>query len=185
MALGTGYDQQGCFLSRALEVVGERWTMLILRDCFYGVRRFTDLREHLDISRAVLIARLDALVDARVLTRDDSTGHPEYLLTETGRALWPALFALTRWGEQHTSGAHPARVLSHAQCGTDIDENGYCPACGVTPGPEDLVIRPGVGRNPLKRDDRVARALDRPHRMLTPIDGADAQSAPAESVATP
>lgn len=171
MALGTGYDQQGCYLARALEVVGERWTLLILRDCFYGVRRFTDLREHLDISRAVLTDRLDTLVEAGVLTREEkSGGHPEYLLTEAGRALWPTIFALSKWGEQHTSGPHPSRLFSHAACDTDIDDLGRCPTCGRTPAPDDLVVRPGPETNAMRRTDRVARALEHPHRMLTPID---------------
>ncbi|WP_020672370.1 winged helix-turn-helix transcriptional regulator [Amycolatopsis nigrescens] len=170
MALGTGYDQQGCYLARALEVVGERWTLLILRDCFYGVRRFTDLREHLDISRAVLTARLETLLDAGVLTREDRDGHPEYLLTDAGHALWPTIFTLSKWGEQYTTGPHPTRVFSHAACGTDLDDHGHCPACGHTPPPADLIVRPGTGRNAMRRDDRVASALDRPHRMLTPIE---------------
>ena len=96
MALGTGYEQQACYLARALEVVGERWTLLILRDCFYGVRRFSDLLAHLDISRAVLSDRLDTLVDAGVLVRVLNGGHPEYVLTEAGEALWPAIFALSK-----------------------------------------------------------------------------------------
>ncbi|MEV0703257.1 helix-turn-helix domain-containing protein [Saccharopolyspora sp. NPDC050389] len=172
MALGTGYDQQGCFLARALEVVGERWTLLILRDCFYGVRRFTDLREHLDISRAVLTDRLDTLVEAGVLTREDSGGHPEYLLTDAGRALWPTIFALSKWGERYTSGPHPSRIFSHAACDTDIDDFGRCRACGQNPDPDDLVARPGPGTNAMHRSDRVARALEHPHRMLTPIGAA-------------
>ena len=169
MALGTGYEQQGCYLARALEVVGERWTLLIVRDCFYGVRRFSDLRVHLDISRAVLSDRLETLVDAGVLTRSSRRGHPEYVLTEAGTALWPAVFALSKWGERYTSGDHPARVFSHAACGTDVDELGQCPTCAVVPGPQDLEVRPGIGRNGVPRDDAVARALAHPHRLLTPI----------------
>ena len=77
MPLGTDYARQDCSLARSLEVVGERWTLLILRDCFFGVRRFSDFQAHLDISRAVLSARLDALVADGLLTRT-GTGHPEY-----------------------------------------------------------------------------------------------------------
>ena len=169
MALGTGYAQQGCYLARALEVVGERWTLLILRDCFYGVRRFSDLRAHLDISRAVLSDRLDTLVDAGVLARAASGGHPEYVLTEAGEGLWPTVFALSKWGEHYTTGDHPARIFSHAQCGTDLDDLGQCPICALVPGPHDLVVRPGPGRNAAQRHDPIARALVQPHRMLTPI----------------
>jgi DNA-binding HxlR family transcriptional regulator len=84
MALGTGYQDQDCAIARALEVVGERWTILILRDCFLGVRRFSDLQAHLDISKAVLTERLNSLVESGLLERTGS-GHPEYLLTEAGR----------------------------------------------------------------------------------------------------
>jgi DNA-binding HxlR family transcriptional regulator len=168
MALGTGYEQQGCYLARALEVVGERWTLLILRDCFYGVRRFSDLRAHLDISRAVLTDRLDTLVKAGVLVRSATDGHPEYLLTEAGKALWPTIYSLSKWGERYTSGAHPVRMFSHAGCDTDIDERGVCPSCGAVPGPEDLIVRPGQGHNAAHRTDPVARTLQQPHRMLTP-----------------
>ena len=69
MALGVDYARQDCWLARALEVVGERWTLLVLRDCFFGVRRFSDFAAHLDISRAVLSQRLAALVD------DGAAGH--------------------------------------------------------------------------------------------------------------
>lgn len=169
MALGTRYDQQGCFLARALEVVGERWTLLIVRDCFYGVRRFSDLLVHLDISRAVLTERLDTLVEAGVLVRNRDNGHAEYLLTEAGLALWPTVFALSKWGEHYTSGQHPARIFTHAACESEIDDLGRCPACQVTPAPHDLVVRPGKGHNAAKRSDRVAEALSRPHRMLTPV----------------
>src|SRR5690349_24929986 len=89
MPLGTDYAGQDCSLARALEVVGERWTLLVLRDCFFGVRRFSDLRAHLDISRAVLSARLADLVEAGLLARrEPAPGRVEYELTEQGLALW-------------------------------------------------------------------------------------------------
>lgn len=169
MALGTRYDQQACFLARALEVVGERWTLLILRDSFYGVRRFSDFLVHLDISRAVLSERLDGLVEAGVLVRSQEKGHAEYLLTEAGLALWPTVFSLAKWGERYTHGEHPGRVFTHSDCGSEVDDLGRCPTCGVTPMPHDLVVRPGEGRYADRRTDRVADALSRPHRMLTPI----------------
>ncbi|HEX6518042.1 MAG TPA: helix-turn-helix domain-containing protein [Nocardioidaceae bacterium] len=169
MALGTRYDQQACFLARALEVVGERWTLLIVRDCFYGVRRFSDFLVHLDISRAVLSERLDALVEAGVLVRNRDRGHAEYLLTDAGLALWPAVFALAKWGERYTRGQHPARIFTHCDCGSEIDDVGRCPTCGITPAPYDLEVRPGEGQQAAERRDRVATALSRPHRMLTPL----------------
>ena len=169
MALGTGYDRQGCFLARALEVVGERWTLLILRDCFYGVRHFTDLLAHLDVSRGVLTERLDALVDAGVLARRREGRTVEYLLTDAGEALWPTVYSLSRWGERYLSADHPPRIFSHAACGTDLEESGLCPRCGTVPTVRDLDVRPAAGDNPRQREDPVAVALRTRHRMLTPV----------------
>src|SRR5688500_12687110 len=88
MPLGTDYAGQTCSLARTLEVVGERWTLLIVRDLFFGVRRFSDLQRHLDIPRAVLSARLAALVEAGIVEPDP------YRLSERGEELWPAVHAL-------------------------------------------------------------------------------------------
>ena len=110
MALGVDYLGQDCSLARALEIVGERWTLLILRDSFFGVRRFSDFAAHLDISKAVLSARLASLVDAGLLERSSTGGHAVYDLTDEALALWPAVFALTQWGEQQTS------PTAHAGC---------------------------------------------------------------------
>src|SRR5262245_8646794 len=168
MGLGTGYERQGCFVARALEVVGERWTMLILRDCFYGVRHFGDLLAHLDISRGVLTERLDVLVTAGVLARRPQGRAVEYLLTDAGRDLWPIIHGLGKWGERWLAGDHPKRVFSHTACGHDIDDDGRCPTCGLVPDVADLVVRPADGPYPARRDDPVALALRHPHRMLTP-----------------
>ena len=114
MALGLDYARQDCSLARALEVVGERWTLLVLRDCFFGVRRFSDFAAHLDISRAVLSQRLAALVDAGLLARTSNGGHAVYTVTDEAVALWPAIFALSQWGEQHSSPGRPRRLFTHA-----------------------------------------------------------------------
>jgi DNA-binding HxlR family transcriptional regulator len=171
MALGKDYQRQDCSLSRALEVVGERWTLLILRDCLFGVRRFSDLRARLDIPRAVLTDRLNALVDGGLLTRQPYRhGRDEYLPTERALALWPAIYALREWGERYYApAAGPRRLFSHAVCGTDIDALGRCPTCDVVPSPGELDTRPGPGADPTLRKDEVSVALHRPHRMLTPL----------------
>src|SRR5512135_1668865 len=102
--LGSDYQRQDCSLARALEVVGERWTLLIIRDAFYGVRRFNDFQVHLDIPKAVLAERLRGLVADGLLERlpdPDHAGRQLYQLTSTGRDLWPAVHALMRWGSRH------------------------------------------------------------------------------------
>jgi DNA-binding HxlR family transcriptional regulator len=165
--LGMDYAEQECSLARALEQVGERWTLLIVRDCFFGVRRFTDFQAHLDISRAVLAQRLTALVDAGLLARVPRGGREEYELTARGEALWPALLALTRWGEAG-SDRGPRRIFAHVGCGTDIDASGRCPACATAPGPRELEMRPGPAAA-TRRDDPVSRALRSRHRLLQPL----------------
>ncbi|MBO0844333.1 MAG: helix-turn-helix transcriptional regulator [Nocardioides sp.] len=167
MPLGTDYVRQDCSLARSLEIVGERWTLLILRDCFFGVRRFSDMQAHLDISKAVLSTRLDALVADGLLTRSGA-GHPEYHLTDDGLALWPALYALTQWGEQRTSPGAPRRLFFHVGCG-QLGTDGRCATCGNAPTPGDLEIRPGPGADFSVRDDPVSVALREPHRLLTPL----------------
>ncbi len=169
MALGRDYDGQNCSLARALEVVGERWTILVLRDLFFGVRRFTDLRAHLDIPRAVLTDRLARLVAEGVLTRTEyRRGRYEYTLTPHGRELWPALFALAQWGERHHSPDGRRRIFSHAPCGMDLTSSGTCPECGTTPPPEEIDVRPGPGVRH-DRVDPVSVALRAPHRLLVPL----------------
>lgn len=167
MALGIDYAQQDCSLARALELVGERWTMLILRDSFFGVRRFSDFEAHLDISKAVLAQRLAGLVDAGVLEKTPHGGRVEYAMTESGKALWPALYALTRWGQMQSAHA-PRRIFSHIECGSDLDSSGLCPACGIAPRPDDLEMRPGPGMSK-RRQDPISIALRSPRRMLEPL----------------
>jgi DNA-binding HxlR family transcriptional regulator len=179
MALGKYYEQQDCSLARSLEVVGERWTLLVLRDCLFGVRRFSDLRERLDIPRAMLAARLTALVDEGLLERREyRPGRDEYLPTDQAVALWPAIYALMQWGERYRGSDHGRRRLfRHATCpaqpadpaDAQIKPDGLCPACGTRPGPVELEMRPGPGHDPSIRGDEVTRALRTPHRLLTPL----------------
>jgi DNA-binding HxlR family transcriptional regulator len=167
MPLGTDYARQDCSLARSLEVVGERWTLLILRDCFFGVRRFSDFQAHLDISRAVLSARLDALVADGLLTRTGA-GHPEYTLTEEAMGLWPALYALGRWGDRRTTPDAPRRLYAHVGCG-QLGADGRCETCDRAPAVADIEVRPGPGADPTLRADPVSVALRQPHRLLEPL----------------
>ena len=163
MPLGTDYAGQTCSLARTLEVVGERWTLLILRDLFFGVRRFSDLQRHLDIPRAVLSSRLAALVEAGIVEPGP------YRLTRAGEELWPAVHALMQWGERHQSPGGPRRVFAHVECGSDLDASGRCPSCGFVPRADALVMRPGPGATAPLRDDAVTLALREPRRLLEPL----------------
>jgi DNA-binding HxlR family transcriptional regulator len=168
--LGKDYEAQDCSIARALGVVGERWTLLVVRDAFYGVRRFNDFQAHLDIPRAVLADRLDGLVEDGILERHPDSGRAGrhvYELSRAGRELWPVLYALLVWGNRHRY--RNARSYRHAACGTPLDARGHCAKCGVIPGPEDIVTVPKRGRGQT-RADPVAIALQGPHRLLEPLD---------------
>ena len=166
MPLGSDYASQVCSIARALEVVGERWTLLIVRDCFYGVRRFTDLQRHLDVPKAVLAARLESLLEAGVLAREGA----EYVLTERGRELWPVLHSLYEWGEQHAGTMPPRRLFRHQPCGAVLDRRAACPECGTVPPAAEIEVHPGPGLagEPVP-EEFVGRALRSPHRLLEPL----------------
>ncbi|MFJ3820371.1 winged helix-turn-helix transcriptional regulator [Streptomyces nodosus] len=173
MALGKDYATQQCSLARALEIVGERWTMLIVRDALYGVRRYNDFLVHLGIPRAVLAARLGTLTAEGILRKQryqESPPRDEYVLTERGIALWPALRALGLWGREHYCEV-PLRAYRHATCGTEelLGPHGECPACGIFVPLADIELLPGPGLDPDPADP-VSRALLRPKRMLEPLE---------------
>jgi DNA-binding HxlR family transcriptional regulator len=176
--LGNDYDRQTCSLARTLEVVGERWTLLIVRDLFMGIQRFSDLVAHLDIPRAILSSRLTALTDEGLVERRPyAPGRDAFVLTAAGEDLWPAVYALTQWGERHRcAGGGARRLWLHAACGTALDDAGACPACGVTPAPDEIETRPGPGRDRPLREDTVSVALRAPHRLLTPLRAAPRSS---------
>ncbi len=175
MPLPREYTAESCPIARSLEVVGERWTLLIVRDAFYGVRRFSDFRAHLGIPKAVLAQRLALLADEGVLTRNSvDTGRDEYVLTDKGRRLWPALWSLIAWGNENYVESPVRRSFKHAGCGGTIRADSVCATCGERPDPTDLVVypprRPHAGKT---RDDVASHALREPHRLLTPVRAAD------------
>jgi DNA-binding HxlR family transcriptional regulator len=116
------YEGQNCSLARALEVVGERWTLLIVRDALLGVRRFDQFQESLGIARNVLAARLNRLVDEGILRRVAYSERParyEYVLTRKGRDLGIAVAALRQWGDRYLS-EKPPRVLRRRKDGKKV-----------------------------------------------------------------
>jgi DNA-binding HxlR family transcriptional regulator len=151
--LGSTYTNQTCSVARALEVVGERWTLLIMRDAFLGVRRFEDIQRDLGIARNVLAARLEHLVEHGVLERRAYQDRPlrhEYVLTEKGLALWPVVTSLMAWGDEfmpHPGG--PPTLVLHRGCGGTLDGDRVCDTCGarVTSAREAQAV-PGPGAPP-------------------------------------
>jgi DNA-binding HxlR family transcriptional regulator len=171
MALPKDYADDRCSLARALEVVGERWTLLIVRDAFFGVRRFGDFAVHLEIPRAVLASRLAALVEADVLALEPGAhGHDEYALTGKGRGLWPVVRSLLAWGDEHYSATGPRRVFRHAADDGEVSAAGVCAACDAVVGDAELVVAPGPGLVAIPaKTDPVSVALNTPHRLLAPL----------------
>jgi DNA-binding HxlR family transcriptional regulator len=169
--LGKLYDgQQDCAIAGALEVIGERWTLLIVRDAMFGVRRFSDFQVHLDIPKAVLAERLNSLVDNGVLERQtdpDHAGRHLYVLTAAGRELWPVIHGILTWGGRNRR--PNSRRFRHAACGTELAADGSCPRCQLVPDVGDLISELKPGRRP-RREDPVAVALRKPHRMLEPLE---------------
>ncbi|WP_406490325.1 helix-turn-helix transcriptional regulator [Streptomyces sp. NBC_01604] len=170
MALGKDYAAQECSIARTLEIVGERWTLLVIRDAFYGVRRYKDFLVHLGIPRAVLAARLQTLTDAGILEKrryQQSPPRDEYVLTGRGVELWPTVRSLGSWGNAHLSGPE-LRTFRHAACGTGLGSYGECPACGGVVPVGEVEMAPGPGLDP-DPADAVSRALLRPKRLLQPL----------------
>lgn len=132
--LGRTYDNQVCSVARTLELVGERWTLLIIRDAFLGVRRFGDFADRLGIARNVLQDRLGRLVDAGILERVPYQDRPvrhEYRLTDMGRDLWPSIEALRQFGDAHLAPEGPPMLVRHRGCGGDLDDRRRCTRCGA------------------------------------------------------
>jgi len=127
-------DQQPCSLARTLSVVGDRWTLLILRECFLGIRRFDEFEKRLGVTRHLLADRLKKLVEARVLDKVAYQARPvreEYRLTEKGRDLYPAVLALVNWGDRHMSDEHGAPIRHvHRTCGHPMHGVLVCSECG-------------------------------------------------------
>ncbi|MCD2194795.1 helix-turn-helix transcriptional regulator [Actinomycetospora endophytica] len=144
-------DTGNCSVQRALDVIGDRWSLLILRETFNGVRRFDDLAGHLAISESVLSRRLRSLVEAGVLERSayraagQRTRH-QYRLTERGLDLLPVLTSLMEWGDRHLADeAGVAWEVHHADCGHRVETVVRCPAHEQTLGPLDTSTAAGPG----------------------------------------
>jgi DNA-binding HxlR family transcriptional regulator len=150
--LGNDYDNQRCSVAGTLEVVGERWSLLIVRDVLLGLRRFDEIQADLGVARNVLQTRLTRLADHGVLERRLYQEHPprsEYRLTEKGLALWPTMVALMQWGNRYASLPDgPPVLLEHRGCGGAVDEHRICETCGARLSVRDVRALPGPGATP-------------------------------------
>ena len=146
--LGRTYEGQNCSIAKSLELIGERWTMLIVREVFLGNRRFDELASRLSIARNVLTARLTRLVEEGVLEKVRYQERPErfeYRLTEKGIDLWPVVVSLLQFGDRYYAPDGPPVVLLHKGCGGHVDEHRICDTCGQRLTARDATGRPGPG----------------------------------------
>ncbi len=143
-------DEMNCSIANALDLIGEWWTILILREAFFGTHRFEDFQQHLGIARNILSTRLRKLCDGGLLQRvpiKEGAKRHEYKLTAMGRDLYPTLIALTQWGDRwlHQDGA-PIKFIEHAS-GEEIADVAILSKQGRELDARDLILKPGSGAN--------------------------------------
>lgn len=142
------YVDQNCSIARALEVVGERWSLLIVRDALLGVTRFDQFERRLGVAPNTLTARLRTLTEAGVLERRRYSERPqrfEYVLTPRGKDLFPAIVAIMRWGDMYRSANGAPAVVRHSGCGGALDAHARCETCGVIVNADDAEWHYGPG----------------------------------------
>ena len=137
---------------RAMDALGDRWTLMVLREAFMGVRRFTDMQSDLGVARNVLTDRLNFLVDHGILERRQYQDRPprfEYRLTEKGLDLYPVLVAIMKWGDRWKSDDKPPVRLVHKLCDHDADPKLVCGHCGQELAAREVRAEPGPGLSPV------------------------------------
>jgi DNA-binding HxlR family transcriptional regulator len=167
--LNREYPEQDCSAAYALEFIGERWTLLLIRDILAGFRRFDQMQESLGIARNVLAARLERLVEEGILERRPYSERPprhEYFLTEKGLDLWPILIAMMRWGDRYGEWPDgPPLVVVHKECGGRMDDRRICERCGKRMTVRDARAVPGPGATSRVRE-RTKRRQRRRDRLV-------------------
>ncbi|MFE9957880.1 winged helix-turn-helix transcriptional regulator [Micromonospora sp. NPDC005299] len=145
------WSVENCTIARAMEILGERWTLVVLREVFNGVRRFDDMRVRTGIPRQVLTNRLAMLVEQGVLRREPyrepgSRLRHEYRLTDKGLDLWPVLVAVLGWGDRYLADPEgPPLAVTHRDCGAEVRPALRCAEGHEVTDPRDVVPRPGPG----------------------------------------
>lgn len=141
------YPGQQCSIASSLEVVGERWSLLIIRDVLRGKRRFDQIQSSLGVARNVLTKRLTRMVEAGILEKRPYQTGParyEYFLTEKGLDLWPVLMAYLEWGDKYCEPeSGPPRLIVHKGCGGEVDGRRICQKCGAFLEVRDAESIPG------------------------------------------
>jgi DNA-binding HxlR family transcriptional regulator len=147
----TSFEDMPCSVAQCLDVVGEWWSLLIVRDAFLGVTRFDDFQARLGISRNILTQRLSRLVDNGILDRVPYCEHPprsEYRLTAKGRDLWHVVTAMRQWGDRWATSAQrsgPSVETRHKACGHLVTAVPVCSHCGEPLDARSVTAVPGPG----------------------------------------
>jgi DNA-binding HxlR family transcriptional regulator len=155
------FEDQNCSIAGSLAVIGERWTLLVMREVLLGRRRFQDIRRNTGIATNILSDRLATLVEHGVLERRLYNEHPEsheYVPTAKGLDVHPVLVALLQWGDRHVAEAGPPRVFVHASCGHDADPRLVCAHCAEPIETGELRVRPGPGADEAQRAEPLLPA---------------------------
>ncbi len=158
----TSFGGMHCSVAQCLEVVGEWWSLLIVRDAFLGIRRFDDFQGRLGISRNILNDRLKKLVEHGVLVRvpyQDNPPRSDYRLTEKGRDLWLVLTAMRQWGDRWAAPDGPPLTMRHTACGHTVDAVAACSHCGGLLEARAVTVAAGPGA----ADDDFDRCQAGPH----------------------
>lgn len=142
-------EKEACSVARTVSVIGDRWTLLVLRECFLRVRRFEEFQNRLGITRHLLADRLRKLVKAGVLKKVAYQDRPkrfEYRLTEKGIDLYPVMMAIVHWGDVHMAGRRGRPLVHrHKVCGKDFDPVMVCSECGEPIEARAVHVHPGPG----------------------------------------
>jgi len=153
------FADQNCSIAGALSIVGERWTLLIMREVMLGRRRFAEIKRNTGVASNILTDRLEMLVDHGLLRRKLYSEHPEsyeYIPTHKGLDLNPVILALLKWGDEYAApAAGPPRVPVHTVCGHDARPELHCSHCGELIQSTELRVRPGPGATPKQRAEGV------------------------------
>jgi DNA-binding HxlR family transcriptional regulator len=156
------FEDQNCSIAGALAVIGERWTLLVLREALLGRRRFQEIRRNTGIATNILADRLQTLVEHGVLERVRYSEQPEsyeYVPTEKARDAAPVLVALMQWGDRHAApAAGPPRVYVHTACEHDAEPRLHCSHCGQPIESHELRVRPGPGADERQRSEPLLPA---------------------------
>lgn len=137
------YSQMDCSVAQCLEVTGEWWSMLIVRDALLGVTRFDAFQKRLGIARNILQHRLESLIANGVMERSAYSVHPpryDYFLTQKGRDLWPVINAMRQWGDRYAAPSGPPVVMIHRACGNQAMSVEVCSECSQPLSADEVVI---------------------------------------------